>query len=294
MAMPQVQYEYNNHRFISLKGEVEKRVSNRGFINGFYEQNIKSNYNSVNIGFRWEFSRAQVGAAVRKSSNNDMTFITSVRGSVVRDTKTGYVGLSAQPVVGKGGIILLTYLDINNNGKKDPGEPKLKGLRYMLGAGFQEESKKDTTLIIRNLPAYTSYLLTIDKNSFDDISWRIRHATMSVEINPNYFRVIEIPVKVVGEVSGIVYVQSDKGKKVQDRILVNIYNSSGSLVAKTMSEPDGYYSYMGLEPGTYTIKPDAEQMSRLGINVFPKAWHIEIKPGLTGDIHKDLDIILMH
>jgi len=294
MFMPQMQYEYNNQRFISLKGELEKRVSTRGFINGFYEQNIKSNYNSVNIGFRWEFSRAQVGAAVRKSSNNDITFITSVRGSVVRDTKTGYIGLSSQPVVGKGGIILLTYLDINNNGIKDPGEPKLKGLRYMLGAGFQEESKRDTTLIIRNLPAYTSYLLTIDKNSFDDISWRIKHGTMSVEINPNYFRVIEVPVKVVGEVSGIVYIQSDKGRKVQDRVLINIYNSSGSMVAKTMSEPDGYYSYMGLEPGTYTIKPDAEQMSRLGINVFPKAWHIEIKPGLTGDIHKDLDIILTY
>lgn len=292
MAMPQVQYEYNNQRFISLKGELEKRVSRRGFINGFYEQNIKSNYNSVNIGFRWEFSVAQVGASVRKSSGNDMTFITSVRGSVVRDSKTGYAGFSPQPVVGKGGIILLTYLDINNNGIKDPGEPKLKGLRYMLGAGFQEESKKDTTLIIRNLPAYTSYLLTIDKNSFDDISWRIRHATMSVEINPNYFRVIEIPVKVVGEVSGIVYLQSTKGIKAQDRILINIYNASGVLVAKTMSEPDGYYSYMGLDPGTYSIKPDPEQMNRLGINVFPKAWHIEIKSGLTGDIHRDLDIIL--
>lgn len=140
--MPQMQYEYNNQRFISLKGELEKRVSTRGFINGFYEQNIKSNYNSVNIGFRWEFSRAQVGAAVRKSSNNDITFITSVRGSVVRDTKTGYIGLSSQPVVGKGGIILLTYLDINNNGIKDPGEPKTERAALYVGRRFSGREQK--------------------------------------------------------------------------------------------------------------------------------------------------------
>ena len=293
MIMPQIQYEYNNLRFISVKGEVEKRISTKAYINGYYESNFKSNFRSVNIGFRYDLTFAHIGVALRKSTGSEpAALITSVRGGIVHDNQTGYTAFTADPGVGRGGLILVSFLDLNNNGKRDPGEPKVSGLRFTIAGGFKEENKQDTSIVIRNLEAYNNYLITIDRNSFNEIAWQIIKGSIAVEITPNQFRILEIPVNVLNEVSGTVYLQTEKIRKVQERILINIYNSNGERVAQTLSDADGYYSYMGLTVGAYTARPDLAQMAKLQLQFAPHAWHFEIEAGFHGDEQKGIDFIL--
>ena len=290
--MPQAQYEYTNNSFISLKGEMEKRITTRGYINGFYEKNFKSNFRSVNIGLRYDLPYASAGFNLRKSTSSELTLASFINGSIVHDNRTGYLGFTKDPSVGRGGLILLTFLDLNNNGRMDIGEPKVKGLKFIVTGGFREENKRDTTMIIRGLEAYNSYLLTIDKNSFDEIAWKIKTGNIKVEIIPNQFRLVEIPVTVSGEVSGNIYMLTENGKKVQDRILVNIYNSKGVIVAQTLSEADGYFSYLGLMPGSYSIKPDPAQMHKLMLQYLPDAGHFQIKTTYSGDVRRGIDFVL--
>lgn len=174
----------------------------------------------------------------------------------------------------------------------DNGEPKVKGLKFIVTGGFREENKRDTTMIVRGLEAYNSYLLTIDKNSFDEIAWKIKTSTLKVEIVPNQFRLIEIPVTVLGEVSGNIYILTENGKKAQDRILINIYNSKGVMVAQTLSEAEGYFTYLGLMPGAYTIKPDPEQMHKLMLQYLPDSNHFQIKTTYSGDVQRGIDFVL--
>jgi len=53
--------------------------------------------------------------------------------------------------------------------------------------------------------------IEIDKNSFDNISWQIRKPVISAAIDPNQFKLIEIPITVYGEGTGMVYVQRAEG-----------------------------------------------------------------------------------
>lgn len=292
IIIPQAQFEYNNLSFISLKGEVEKRISTRGYINGYYERNFKSNFQSINIGIRYNLSFAQVGFALRNSTGNNSSLISSFSGGIVYDSRTGYISLTNVPGVGRGGIILFAYLDINNNGKRDPGEPKAAGLKFIISNGTREENKHDTTMIIRNLEAYNNFFIKIDRYSFDEIAWQIKTGTIKVEIDPNQFKLLEIPISVLGEVSGTIYTQTARGKKTQARILVNIYNSRGIRVAQVLSEADGYFSYLGLPPGSYTMKPDTEQMQKLKLQFMPNAWHFEIVGTIYGDVQRDMDFTL--
>ncbi len=292
IIMPQIQYEYNNFRFISLKGEVEKRIAKRAYLNGFYERNIKSNFRSINIGLRYDLSFAHISAAVRKSTGNDAALITSVRGGIVHDNLTGYTVHSADPGVGRGGIILSSFLDLNNNGKRDKGEPKVSGLHFTIAGGYREEYIRDTSIVIRNLEAYSNYLITIDKNSFSEIAWQINIGTISVEITPNQFRILEIPISILNEVSGTVYLQKGTTRKPQDRILINIYNSHGEKVAQTISDANGFFSYPGLTVGSYTASPDKEQMTKLRLQFSPHAWHFEIETNQHGDELKGIDFTL--
>ncbi len=292
ILMPQAQYEYNNCRFISIKGEIEKRITTKGSVNGFYEQNFKSNFSSVNIGFRYNLPHTQAEVSLRRSTGTDLSLSSSIRGSVVHDNRTGYLEFTKDASVGRGGLILSTFLDLNNNRHRDQGEPRIKGLKFVIAGGFREENKRDTTMIVRNLEAYNSYLLTIDKNSFGEIAWQLKTSTIKIEIDPNQFRLLEIPISVLGEVSGTIYAQTATGRKTQERILVNIYNNRSIRVAQVLSEYDGYYSFLGLAPGLYNIKPDPAQMQKLGLQFFPGAWHFEIEALRNGDVQRNIDFTL--
>ncbi|MBK6643628.1 MAG: hypothetical protein IPG39_21550 [Bacteroidetes bacterium] len=86
---------------------------------------------------------------------------------------------------------------------------------------------------------------------------------IKVYIDPNYIKTIEVPVKVSAEVSGTVSMVRKGIKKDQGKITICIYDSNSKLVGKTLSESDGFFSFLGLNPGTYTVMPDENQMSKL-------------------------------
>ncbi len=284
---PQVQYEYNRNQLISARTNIEKPLFKRGFLNMSYEQNFRSNTRSVEVGFRYDLAFAQTGFSVRNTSDQT-TFVESARGSLLFDRKTRYLGTNNRTSVGKGAITLLPFLDVDGNGLRDPGEPKASNLQFRINGGSIVRNDKDTTIRILDLTPYQSYLLELDKNSFDNISWQMHNLTMKVMIDPNQFKTIEVPISVMGEAAGTVY----NGQNGQGRILVCFYRSDSTLAARTLTESDGYYSYLGLKPGKYTVRIDPEQLKKLKMVSTPEMMPVTVTHSFDGDIIESLDFIL--
>lgn len=284
---PQVQYEYNNSQLISARTNLEKPLFKHGYLNMSYEQNFRSNTRSIEVGFRYDLSFAQTGFSVR-NTNDQTTLVESARGSLLYDRKTRYLGTNNRTSVGKGAITLLPFLDVDGNGKRDPGEPKAANLQFRINGGTIVRNEKDTTIRILDLTPYTSYLLELDKNSFDNISWQMHNLTMKVMIDPNQFKTIEVPISVMGEGSGTVY----NGSRGQGRMLVCFYRSDSTLAARTLTESDGYYSYLGLKPGKYTVRIDPEQLKKLKMVSSPEQIPITIAHSFDGDVVESLDFKL--
>jgi cell division protein FtsN len=284
---PQVQYEYNNSQLISARTNLEKPLFKHGYLNMSYEQNFRSNTRSIEVGFRYDLSFAQTGFSVR-NTNDQTTLVESARGSLLYDRKTRYLGTNNRTSVGKGAITLLPFLDVNGNGHRDKGEPKAANLQFRINGGTIVRNEKDTTIRILDLTPYTSYLLELDKNSFDNISWQMHNLTMKVMIDPNQFKTIEVPISVMGEGSGTVY----NGERGQGRMLVCFYRSDSTLAARTLTESDGYYSYLGLKPGKYTVRIDPEQLKKLKMVASPELIPITITHSFDGDIVESLDFKL--
>ena len=283
---PQIQYSYNNQRLISARATLEKPLFKHGFFNMSFEQNFVSSSRNIELGFRYDLSFAQTGFSVR-NSNDQTTMIESARGSLLYDHRSRYLGVTNRANVGKGAITLRPFLDMNGNGKYDRGEPKVAGLQFRISGGTIIRSDKDTTIHILDLTPYTSYFLELDKNSFDNLSWQIHNLSMKVNIDPNQFKTIEVPISIMGEASGTVYNEANG----QGRILVNFYRDA-TLAARIMTESDGYYSYLGLKPGKYVAKIDPDQLSKLKMNSVPKEIPINIAPSKDGTILDGLDFHL--
>ncbi len=291
VLMPQAQYGYTRSEFLSAKVSLEKHFLEHAFLNISYEQNFKNNLKMAELGLRYDFSFAQTGASVRQS-NNKTTLIQYARGSLINDRKTKYLGTDNRTNVGRGGISIVPFIDLNLNGKKDPGEPRAYGLNVRASGGRIEKSDRDTTIRILSLEPYTNCYIELDPNSFGNVAWRLSKLTYNVTVDPNILKLIEIPVIVAGEANGTVSLEKEGEKKGLGRIIVNIYTGNFKPSGRTLTEDDGYFSYFGLVPGKYFVKIDTAQLRKLGMTTEPDTLQFNIKSGLEGDIVDKLDFTL--
>jgi len=291
VLMPQTQFGYTPIEFLSAKVRLEKHLLEHAYLNISYEQNFRNDLKLAELGFRYDFSFAQTGLSVRQS-NKTTSFVQYARGSLINDRETKYLGTDNRPNVGKGGISIIAYLDLNSNDKRDPGEPKAYGLNLHTNGGRIEKSDRDTTIRILGLEPYTDCFIELDPNSFDNIAWRLPKQTLSVEVDPNILKPVEIPVMVAGEATGMVTLEKEGEKKGLGRIIISFYTSSLKPVAKTLSEQDGYFSYFGLAPGDYIVRIDTAQLRKLEMIAEPDSLQFSIAAGRDGDIVYDLDFML--
>jgi hypothetical protein len=288
---PQAQYEYTGGQFTLVKAELEKQFLKHGYLNLTYEYNFKTSVKNLQVGFRYDFSIAQTAFSYRKS-NDIHTFVESARGSFLVDRKTKYAGFSNRTSIGRGGIVIMPFLDQNGNGRYDKGESKVLGLKININGGRVEQSKRDSVIRIFDLEPYISYFIELNRFSFDNIAWQMKIRNMSVMVDPNQFKLVEIPISVMGEASGQVNVRTKGGVKGQGRILVNFYRSDGTFFAKTMTEIDGYFSFLGLPPGSYTVRIDAEQLQKLNMTATPDSIPFKIEKTLEGDVRDGLEFVI--
>jgi hypothetical protein len=89
----------------------------------------------------------------------------------------------------------------------------------------------------------------------------------------------------------MVYLDDENGRKGLGRMLVNIFDKDLKLVAKVLSEADGYYNYIGLMPGNYTIQIDASQLSSLAL-ASKQELKFTIKGNKEGDIVNSLNLFI--
>ena len=289
---PLIQYDYSQNNFLRVRTEFEKNITTKGFLNFTFERDLIKKENFFSLGFRYNFSFAQFSFFGRKTRDN-VTLTEAVNGSLLYNQDSKKFITSNQNNVGRGGFIIQPFLDINANGKKDMGEPKVNSLGIKVNAGITVFNAKDSNYNVVGLEAYNIYFIDIEKDAFDNIAWKVKNPSIKVIVEPNHLKVIEVPILVMGEVSGRVNLQNNQGNKGVGRIIVNIYNSNGEFVNRVLTEADGYFSYLGLTPGSYYIESDEKQLLKLKIKSTTSKIKFQIRPTNDGEIIDNINIQLI-
>jgi len=290
---PQVQYDYSKSQFLSLKCSAEKMVAKHGFLNLAFERQPVSNITIGNVGFRYDFSFAKVSTTASRF-NNQNQFAESASGSFIYDKKSNFHQPGNRTSVGRAAVAVLPFVDVNNNGHYDAGEPKVYGVKIAIGGGIISYRAEDTTFFVTDMEPYTSYLLQVNSDGVDNIGWQIKNRTVRVTPSPNNVTMIEVPFSIVGEISGTVSVKRSYLKKERGigRILVDIYNKDSVLVASTMSEQDGYFSYTGLRPGSYYVCIDTAQLRNINYSSLTGAIPATIAQNIEGDLVDGIKFVI--
>ncbi len=288
---PQVSYVVNQSRFLTVKAEMEKRLFRNGTITLGYERNFANKSNTMQAGLRYDFRPVQTNVSIRRTDavTSSLQF---ARGSFVYEGKGGKAKFSRNSSAGKGGIILITFLDLNDDGKYQEGEPRIPGVNFRINGGRMEKRRRDSTMRVSDLEPFTNYLIEMDKSGFENVAWQIAKPSISVTVNPNQFKLVHVPVRILGEVSGSVVLANDAELRGLGRVLVKILRSDSTLIATLLTEEDGYFSYFGLLPGSYLVRLDAAQLTKVGMAASETVIPFTIRSSMEGDITGGIRFVL--
>ena len=81
-------------------------------------------------------------------------------------------------------------------------------------------------------------------------------------------------------------------KKGIGKLIVNIFDTSQNLVARVVTEPDGYFSFLGLHPGNYTAQTDTAQLSKIKLKNISGTFAFKIKESKEGDIADGIELLI--
>jgi len=225
--------------------------------------------------------------------NGSFNIYESAEGSQAFGGGNNNIHASSNPSVGRGGIIFYPFLDLNNNGIFDDGERMVKLTSVKIFGGRAIFSEKDLIVRIPDLNGFVSYIVEFSDNDLETVSWRFKNKIYSILIDPNQFKRVDVPIIVIGEVSGMAYKDKDDLLKGIGRIIVKFYKKNSDIVvAETLSESDGYIDYMGLAAGDYVARIDSVQLSTLGLIADPPQRDFTIKTMEQGDIVQGIDFVL--
>ncbi len=291
LLRPSAQYNVSDGKFILYKAAIEKSIP-RGYITLAYERNLMLNDHFISLNFRFDLSFARTSTSI--SQSRDHVYTSEIaQGSLAFGSGKKYLHTSINSSVSKGGISLYPFLDLNHNGIFDAGEHFVKLTSVRVSGSKAIISGKDSIVRIADLNAFTNCLVEFSDNDLDNIAWRFKNKRYQVLIDPNQFKRVDVPIISVGEVNGMVYMNKYKVLQGIGRILVKFYDrNSSELIAESLSESDGYISYMGLEPGDYVARVDSAQLSNLDITADPPQTGFTIKSSEEGDIVSDIDFVL--
>jgi len=206
-----------------------------------------------------------------------------VQGSVLYEPGGRQVAFASGPSLERAGISGRVFLDVNGDGRWQPDERTLNGVRVR--AGFVTAlSDSSGRYRIWDLPAFEPVLVAVDSSTLVSPLWRPAYNSVSVETGPNRFRSVDIPIVPAGVIEGRVVRQTvDSTVPVPGlRLLLRRHGSSQTVQLVTFS--DGGFYLIGVKPGTYELSVDPTTLARLELSAWPMGFAMPSSPeGATVD-----------
>jgi hypothetical protein len=196
-----------------------------------------------------------------------------VQGSVLYDPARRQVAFASGPSLERAGISGRVFLDGNGDGRWQPGEQPINGVRVR--AGFVTTlSDSSGRYRIWDLPAFEPVLVAVDTTTLESPLWIPAYGSVSVETGPNRFRSLDIPIVPGGVIEGRVVRQTVDSTVAIPGARLLLRRHGSSQTARLITFSDGGFYLIGVKPGEYELSVEPSVLARLGLSAWPIAFSV--------------------
>ncbi|MES2903831.1 MAG: carboxypeptidase-like regulatory domain-containing protein, partial [Pseudomonadota bacterium] len=164
--------------------------------------------------------------------------------------------LSRQQLATAGAVRATVFRDLNDNGRRDSGEPAEKGALITTGSRLSERTTDaQGSVLVAGLTNYVPVSVGIDTSSLGDPSLAPKMALQVVTPRPGIAADVEIALVGAGDIEGAVVKDGGEGFEGLELELVD---ASGKVIASTRSDYDGFFLFERVAYGRYVVRIAAE------------------------------------
>src|SRR6266550_3035662 len=198
-----------------------------------------------------------------------------VQGSLLWDRVTGQVRTAPGPSLERAGVAGRVFLDQNGNGRLDPGEPALPGVRVRVGT---QSAAADAGGVFRvwDVVPFETILVSVDSLTLASPLTVPAYGSVSIVPGPNRFTLLDVAIVQAGVVEGRVVAD---GHGVPGVGLALVDRRSGARRTFTTFSDGGFY-VLGVKPGDYDLTVDPRALEVLGMDAVPV--RLTLTPSATG------------
>ena len=172
------------------------------------------------------------------------------------DSSRRGLSLSRQQLASAGAVRATVFRDLNDNGRRDAGEPVEKGALITTGSRLSERTTDaQGTVLVAGLTNYVPITVGIDTSSLGDPTLAPKKALQVVTPRPGIAADVEIALVGAGDIEGAVVKDGGEGFEGLELELVD---ASGKVVGSTRSDYDGFFLFERVAYGRYTVRIAAE------------------------------------
>jgi hypothetical protein len=143
------------------------------------------------------------------------------------------------------------FMDDNNNGIRDPGEPPVPWAKYREQEMLQVSPG---ALRLTALPNFRPVQIETRHLKFDDPFLVPRSQAYELRTHSGSHVSLDVAVLLTGDIEGRVFVGSADDAVAARGVIVSLRDEWGDVIAEARSEFDGYYSFNSVSGGYYEIR----------------------------------------
>lgn len=266
---------YRPDRIDGLALSVDRRLDQGGYLNGGINVPLDRRQPQYNVGYSRNFGGYTMGANASYSQASGVSLTTNLSFGLSRDVWPP----NAQSIANNGAVLARVFLDANQNGRLDQGEKPLEGIELGAFGSSRVKTDQNGCANLTNLPAYQEVDLTLCTDKLEDPLWVPKQKGLRIVPRPGRTAVIDFPILATGEISGTVYMKSQKTKKETGGIHLELLDERGEIVRTIRSGYDGFFTLTAVPSGRYYLRVSSKQAEENDLLVSPREVRIPAEGG---------------
>ncbi len=252
-----------NQGFESATVTAEGRLDDKSDLRGSFDYYGDSDRGDFRLAYVRQFKRFALRGEGKIDTRGGVGLGLSLAMSFGPDPIDGGWRVSRERLAQEGQAVVEVYRDENGDGLRQAGEAAVEGVS--IEAGFkhsQTVTDKNGRTMVDGLRAYQPVLVGIDVGSLPDPLLQPKGRGLVVVPRPGIAALLSLPLAPTGEIEGTLL--GVDGQAAQGAT-IELVESGERVVARTVSEFDGYILFDSIPYGSYRMRIAPASASAIGV-----------------------------